>query len=219
MALEKRMQCADSPRRFSFVWLFYFCETAGTQAQWNNSLVPWPLGNQSMWLKGRWADHPGSPRSAFQKQKQTQAVWRPVSDRPLRFRFLTVGEMEPVGTRCVFQWSLPGERHKTPYPLCSVPLRAGGSEGLLSTPGVPTPHPSISLGPLPLVVEIHPVTTTALDASLQLRAPSAHTPESHKSGVSTVAVCRPHVWFWSVKSLEVSTADHWGLCCWIRLFS
>ena len=209
----------------SQLWLFYFCETAGTQVQWNKSLVPWLLGNQRMWLKGRWADHPGSFRSAFQKQNRTQAVWRPVSDRPLRFRFcfrfLTIGEtlMELVGTRCVFQWSFPGEQHKTPYPPCPVPLPTGGSEGLLSTPRVPTPHPPVSLGPLLHVVEIHLVTTTALDPSVQLRAPSEYTPESHKSEDATLAVCRPHVRFWSMKSLKVSTADHWGPCCWIRLFS
>ena len=70
------------------------------------------------------------------------------------------------------------------------------------------PQPSVSLGPSLHVVEIHLVTTTALDPSVQLRAPSEYTPGNHKSEESTLAVCRPHVRFWSVKSLEVSTADH-----------
>ena len=138
------MQCADSSRHLSFVWIFYFCKTAGTQVQWNSSLVPWPLGNQNV-AKGKISWSPRFARSAFQKQNRTQDVWRPVSDRPLRFRFrfLTIGEtlMEPVGTRCVFRWSFPGEQHKTPCPPCPVPLPTGGSEGLLSTPRVPTHTP------------------------------------------------------------------------------
>lgn len=167
-------------RRFSFVWLFYFCETAGTQAQWNHSLVPWPLGNQSMWLKGRWADHPGSSRSAFQKQKQTQSClktsFRPTAPFPFPYDWRN-GACGLLAV-CVPVLSLESStRHRILCAVCLCPLEA--QRGSSAHPEFP-PHPSISLGPLPLVVETHPVTTTALDASLQLRA-LQHT---HRRGVT-----------------------------------